>query len=420
MIETGLIPILGVVANGAIRRESCGLVVGIVGSVEIGLVAGNAVGGCTGKTLIVTGNAIQRKVSAVERELCLVVVESGGFPRGSGVADGAVLRELIGHVIGIGNAVEIGLMAGNAVGGCTGETLIVTGNAIQRKVSAVERELCLVVVESGGFPCGGGVADGAVVGELVGHVVGIGNAVKIGLVTGNAVGGCTGETLIVTGNAIQRKVSAVERELCLVVVESGGFPRGGGVADGAVLRELIGHVVGVGNAVKIGLVTGNAVGRGTGKTLIVTGNAIEGKVSAVERELCLVVVESGGFPCGGGVADGAVLGELVGHVVGVGNAVKIGLVTGNAVGGCTGKTLIVTGNAIQRKVSAVERELCLVVVEGGGFPRGGGVADGAVLRELIGHVVGVGNAVKIGLVTGNAVGGCTGKTLIVTGNAIQG
>ena len=286
-------------------------------------------------------------MSAVERELRLVVVEGGGLPNGGGVADGAVLRELVGHVVGIGNAVKIGLVTGNAVGRGTGKTLIVTGNAIQRKVSAVERELCLVVVESGGFPCGGGVADGAVLGELVGHVVGIGNAVEIGLVTGNAVGGCTGKTLIVTGNAIQRKVSAVERELRLVVVESGGFPCGGSVADGAVLRELVGHVVGVGNPAEIGLMTGNAVGRCTGKTLVVTGNTIEGKVSAVERELRLVVVESGGFPCGGSVADGAVLRELVGHVVGVGNPAEIGLVTGNAVGRCTGKTLIVTGNAIK-------------------------------------------------------------------------
>ena len=138
-------------------------------------------------------------------------------------------------------------------------------------------------------------------------------------------------------------MSAVERELRLVVVESGGLPNGGGVADGAVLGELVGHVVGVGNPAEIGLMAGNAVGRCTGKTLIVTGNAIKGKVSAVERELRLVVVESGGFPCGGGVADGAVLGELVGHVVGVGNPAEIGLMAGNAVGRSAGKTLIVTG-----------------------------------------------------------------------------
>ena len=171
--------------------------------------------------------------SGEDGEVQAVVVPIHLIPIACVVAQRAIGGESGCGVIGVG-IVVIRLMAGDTVGWRIGVTLIVAGNAVEWNMRAGEREGGLVVVKNGRFPRGLAVALGTVGGEVIGHVVGVGDCVVVFLVAVDTVGGRIIVTLIVASNAIQRGMRANQREVGLIVIEGGGFPGCVGMALGTV------------------------------------------------------------------------------------------------------------------------------------------------------------------------------------------
>ncbi len=103
-------------AEGTITREGRGGMVGICGAVVFFGMARVAIRWGPGKHASdVATVALYRRVRPGQRELCSVVVEGSGGPRGGCVADGAVGWEPGLCVIGIRRGVEGRQMAARAI-----------------------------------------------------------------------------------------------------------------------------------------------------------------------------------------------------------------------------------------------------------------------------------------------------------------
>ncbi len=103
-------------ASGAIMREIQRHVIGIRGPLEIRLMAGEAIRRRAGKAIVhVTLRASRRRVRAEQRKTRFIVIESRGLPRARRVTARAGLRKIRRDVIRIRRALEIALMAGEAV-----------------------------------------------------------------------------------------------------------------------------------------------------------------------------------------------------------------------------------------------------------------------------------------------------------------
>ena len=175
MVKRGRVPGRGRVANGAVRREAGGDVVGTCGRGEVGLMAGVARG--RRRDVVVVGVALRAgdgSVRAGERIICVKrVVKLGIEPVCSGVAGGTVVGETQLHVGRI--------VAGCKVLGVTGEAICrrsfenvvrMAGRARQRGMRAGERVAGdLEVVELGIKPGIDGVAGLAGRWEPGGHMV---------------------------------------------------------------------------------------------------------------------------------------------------------------------------------------------------------------------------------------------------------
>ena len=98
-----------------------------------------------------------------------VVVKSGGHPSGLGVAEGAVGRQLLRGVVGVGGLVVIGAVATVAgIGGIVVVSVVASGAIVGDGGVRPDQSIEVVVYwERGGFPTGrGGVALGAVRWEV--------------------------------------------------------------------------------------------------------------------------------------------------------------------------------------------------------------------------------------------------------------
>ena len=121
-----------------------------------------------------TGDGIAMAGIATHRSV-RVVIEDRIQPVFGGVAGRAIRWEGRGHVIGICSGVEGCQMATGALRGRAGIVAVhVALRAGRIHVGARERELRSRVIESGGLPDGGAVADVAGGGEARGNVIGIG------------------------------------------------------------------------------------------------------------------------------------------------------------------------------------------------------------------------------------------------------
>jgi len=150
MVEGCTSPIRGGVALLARSRESSLHMVRTGRAIEIGLMALNAtsgigqvIGATRAERRIVALGALQRSVGAVKRETSRGVIEGGAGPTGGVVALRAILREARLHMIRVGCAVEVRLMAGNAsravrqiVSTGRAEGRVVALRALQRRVRA--------------------------------------------------------------------------------------------------------------------------------------------------------------------------------------------------------------------------------------------------------------------------------------------
>jgi len=92
-------------------------------------------------------DAINGKMGAFKREVSLVMIEVGRLPGIGVVAGRAGVTEIIGNVVGVGRAVEIGLVTRKTL---HRGTRVATSMAIDTKGRGVrpgQREVCLIVIE---------------------------------------------------------------------------------------------------------------------------------------------------------------------------------------------------------------------------------------------------------------------------------
>jgi len=139
------------------------------------LVATPAVGGSSRELSIdvtfLAGNGI---MLSGQGKSCIVVVESGGSPRGHSMTLEAILVELPGGVARVGDSGVISLMTTPAVGGSSREeAVLVAALAGGGLVGALQGIGSIVMVEGRRNPPQVGVALGAVVIELGGGMIGI-------------------------------------------------------------------------------------------------------------------------------------------------------------------------------------------------------------------------------------------------------
>ncbi len=220
VVPGGLVPIGGIVAHLASCGESRRRVIGISGIVIIILVAGIAIRGSAGVAVGMAVDTLQIQMRAGEGELGLAVIKCRGRPTVGVVADGAVVAEVVLHVVGVAHRVEIILVAGETIRWRSGVAAGVAVDAVKRNVRSRQRKLGLVVVKRRGRPTVGAVADSAVVAEVILHMVGVAHRVEIILVAGETIRWRSGVAVSVAVDAIERNMRAGQRELGLVVVKS--------------------------------------------------------------------------------------------------------------------------------------------------------------------------------------------------------
>jgi hypothetical protein len=252
------------------------------------------------------------------------------------------------------------------------------------------------------------------------HMVGIRGPREILCVAGCA--GRAGEVVVavhVTLGALQRSMRAGQRESRGCVIE--GRPRPG---NGRVARVAGGgksglHVVRVGRALVVLHVARGASARGQAIVAVdVALCALQGSVRSSKSESRAGMVESGSGPGSRAVTALASLRERSLHMVRIGGALVVLHVAGDA--GCSGQVVIaihMTLRALQRGVRAGEREAHRVVVKRCRLPRRSAMAGLAGLRKTALHVIGIGRALIILQVAGDAGGG--GQVVIAIHMALR-
>jgi len=295
VIKLRRLPSRGVVAGFAGLREPTGNVVGIRGVLEILQMTAHARD--AGQVVVVVDMAVRAgarrdRVGTGQGKVHHRVIEGCRGPGDSGVALGAVRREIGGDVIRIGGALEVFQVARNAIG--AGQVVVVVDMAVDalarwNSVSAGEHKPGGVVIELGVKPVVGGVAGLAGGGELGADVVRIYGRLKVGGVARVALSGEPHELAagraFVAGVTIDGGVGTGEREAIVVLLNvfDRNLPSADGVARFAVGPELA--LVNVGVAI---LATLSDVGE---DHLHVTLRARDRSVHAAQGISCLIVIE---------------------------------------------------------------------------------------------------------------------------------
>jgi len=181
-------------------------------------------------------------------------------------------------MIGIGNGIIIGLMAGKTIRRGAGIDFVnMTEIAGHRDMRAGQRKFRRVMVECGRRPHLRSMAVKTILTELPADMVGTFHRSKIFLMTGIAIGGRSrvnsgGMTQIAGSGGVR----AGQGKSRLIMIKGGRRPGHRGMTHIAVGGEDIGSVVGIGNGIIIGLVAGKTHGRnglnGGGVTIAAIGN----------------------------------------------------------------------------------------------------------------------------------------------------
>lgn len=179
--------------EGAVLRESGGLVGRVVGSVEVRKVAVNAGGTRQAEVAVdMAPRALLCGVGAHQRETCSAVIERAGRPVGdrSTVTEGAVLRKSRGLVGRVSRVIEIRGVAIHARRARQAEVVVdVACGALLRAVDSHQRKAGCGMVERGAVPIGCGVAQRTIQREapcFVGRVSGVVKVCEVAVDAGAA------------------------------------------------------------------------------------------------------------------------------------------------------------------------------------------------------------------------------------------
>ena len=276
---------------------------------------------------------------------------------------------------------------------------------------AVQLEAGGVVIERGRLP--GRRAVAVLASGREAGVAGIPRGVVVALMASEAVGGGAGVAVAVARGAGHRAMRAAQLEAGRVVIEGRRLPRGRAVATLAGVREA--GMTRIARPVVVRLVTGEAVGRGSGIAVGVAGGAGGGAVGSGELEAGGVVVEGGRLPGGQAVAVLAAGGKTA--VPRVAGAVVVALVAGEAVRGGAGVPRAMAVDATGRAMRPAEREAGVVVVEQRRLPGGEAVAFAAGDGEA--GMQGIARAGEVGLMTREALDGRAGIAGAVAERALD-
>ena len=199
-----------------------------------------------------------------ERESSAVVVKLRIRPVTGAMALLASLWEARSHVVGIGRALEVLQVAGHASRAC--QVVVIVNVAVGacawwHGMQPSEREPGAVVFELRVRPVAGAMTLLAGLREVRSRVAGIGRALEVLQVAGDARRACQVVVVVdVTIGASSRRnsVQAGQREPRGIVIKRGIQPTAGGMTLLAGLREVRSRVAGIGRALEILQVTGDA------------------------------------------------------------------------------------------------------------------------------------------------------------------
>ena len=187
--------------------------------------------------------ALQRSMSTGQRESGGRVVEGRAGPGSRVMALGAGLGEAGLHVVRIRSALEVLQVATNASRVGTGQIVVIVDVALRAgncRMRPSQRETGRRVIECCSRPRCGGVALLTRLRESRCHVVRIRRSLEVLQVTTDASRIGAGQVVVaihVALRALQRRVSAGQRETGRRVIERRVSPRRGGVALLASRRE---------------------------------------------------------------------------------------------------------------------------------------------------------------------------------------
>ena len=268
VIEDGVQPVSGRVADLAVRWETCRDVIRIGRLLEVRHMAARARQGPVLEVAIDVAECARRcHVRSGQGERGLRVVEGRRLPDRSGVAERTICREARRHVIRAVSLLEVCHMAAGALRRDRSEIVVqVALRALHLYVRAGQREHRLRVVERRGRPGRGHVADFAGCRNPRSRVVRSIGLLEIRYVATGALRRRGGEVAAdVAQLALHRGMRAGQREWRLRVIERGWLPGCSRMAESAILRVARSDVVRAVRLLEVGEVAADASDRCVGE-----------------------------------------------------------------------------------------------------------------------------------------------------------
>ena len=202
----------------------------------------------------------------------------------------------------------------------------------------IDREVLAVVIPGRWRPRRRTMAGPAIGGKYLARMIRAGRA-GIACLMACVTGGCGANVPgSVAGYARRCEMRAGQRKSCCPVIEGGRSPGRCRMALGAIVIEIVRHVVRIYHSRELSLVTTVARCRRSGVAGRVTGHAGYYRMGTGKRENRRAVVKRRRIPGGCGVTPGAIVIEVVGDMVRVNHRRELRLVAAVAGRWCSCKT----------------------------------------------------------------------------------
>jgi hypothetical protein len=187
----------------------------------------------------------------------------------------------------------------------------------------------------------------------------------------------------------RRHMRAKQRKARFVVIERHGLPRTGGVAARAVVREICRRVIRVGGALKICLMTREAIHRRAGEAIIdMTQITWHSEMRARQRKARAIMIKRRRPPSIVIVARQTIMRIIAGDMIRIRCRLKIRLMAREAVFRRAGKAAIdVALCTFNRPMRAEQWKSRTIVIERRGLPCIHSMALRTSVREISGQVI---------------------------------